>query len=147
MSDIGYRIKVYYDIRYNVGVCSVQSDIGSSDIQLSPISPIAEIGLSAHLCPLINKCCRTSCCACFHMSIFPKLRISTYGRAEKTAPEPKPWVSGPTNVCGDKHHKTRFQRDLTVSGISIFLHKTTLEQMLRFISICIYIYIYIDIYI
>ncbi len=50
MSDIGYRIKVYSDIRYNVGLCSLQSDIGSSDIKLSPISLITDIGVSAHLC-------------------------------------------------------------------------------------------------
>ncbi len=50
MSDIGYRIKVYSDIRNNVGLRSLQSDIGSSDIQLSPISLITDIGLSAHLC-------------------------------------------------------------------------------------------------
>ncbi len=50
MSDIRYRIKVYSDIRYNVGLRSLQSDIGSSDIKLSPISLITDIGVSAHLC-------------------------------------------------------------------------------------------------
>ncbi len=50
MSDIGYRIQAYSYIRYNVGLCSFQSDIGSSDTQLSPISLITDIGLSAHLC-------------------------------------------------------------------------------------------------
>jgi hypothetical protein len=50
MSDIGYWIKVYSDIRYNVGLRSLQSDIGSSDIKLSPISLITDIGVSAHLC-------------------------------------------------------------------------------------------------
>ncbi len=28
MSDIGYQTKVYYDIRYNVRLCALQSDIG-----------------------------------------------------------------------------------------------------------------------
>jgi hypothetical protein len=49
MLDIGYRIKVYSNIRYNVGLRSLQSDIGSSDIQLSLILLITDIGLSAHL--------------------------------------------------------------------------------------------------
>jgi hypothetical protein len=48
--DAGYRIKIYSDIRYNVRLCSLQSDIGSSDIKLSPISLIMDIGVSAHLC-------------------------------------------------------------------------------------------------
>jgi hypothetical protein len=48
--DVGYRIKVYSDIRYNVGLRSLQSDIGSSDIKISPISLITDIGVSAHLC-------------------------------------------------------------------------------------------------
>jgi hypothetical protein len=47
--DFGYRIKVYSDIRYNVGLRSLQSDIGSSYIKLSPISLITDIGVSAHL--------------------------------------------------------------------------------------------------
>jgi hypothetical protein len=47
--DVGYRIKVYSDIQYNVGLCSLQSDTGSSDIKLSPISLITDIGVSAHL--------------------------------------------------------------------------------------------------
>jgi hypothetical protein len=34
-------------MQYNVGLCSLQSDIGSSDIQVSPISLITNIGLSA----------------------------------------------------------------------------------------------------
>jgi hypothetical protein len=50
MSDIGYRIKVYSDIRFNVGLLSLQSDIGSSEMKLSPISLITDIGVSAHLC-------------------------------------------------------------------------------------------------
>jgi hypothetical protein len=49
MSDIGYRSKDYSDIRHNVGLCALQSDIGRSDIRLSPISLITDIGLSAHL--------------------------------------------------------------------------------------------------
>jgi hypothetical protein len=49
MSDVGYRTKVYSDIRYNVGLCALQSDIGCSDIRLSPISLITDIGLSDHL--------------------------------------------------------------------------------------------------
>ncbi len=52
ISDRGYWIKVYSDIRYNVGLRSLQSDIGSSDIKLSPISLITDIGVSAHLCLL-----------------------------------------------------------------------------------------------
>jgi hypothetical protein len=44
MLDIRYRIKVYSDIRYNVGFRSLQSDIGRFDIQLSPISLITDIG-------------------------------------------------------------------------------------------------------
>jgi hypothetical protein len=50
MSYIGYRIKVYSDIRYNVGLCSLQSDIASSDIKLSPIMLITDIGVRAYLC-------------------------------------------------------------------------------------------------
>ncbi len=54
MSDIGYQTKVYSDIRYNVRLCVLQSDIGQSDIgqsdiRLSPISLITDIRLSAHL--------------------------------------------------------------------------------------------------
>jgi hypothetical protein len=49
MSDIGYRTKLYSNIRYNVGLCALQSDIGRSDIRLSPISLITDIGLIAHL--------------------------------------------------------------------------------------------------
>jgi hypothetical protein len=49
MSDIGYRTKVYSDIQYNVGLCALQFDIGCSDIRLSPISLITDIGLNAHL--------------------------------------------------------------------------------------------------
>jgi hypothetical protein len=49
MSDIGCRRKDYSDIRYYVGLCALQSDIGRSDIRLSPISLITDIGLSAHL--------------------------------------------------------------------------------------------------
>jgi hypothetical protein len=55
MSDIGYQIKVYSDIRYNVGLCSLQSDIGSSDIKLSPISLITDIGVSAHLWSIVRR--------------------------------------------------------------------------------------------
>ncbi len=47
MSDIRYRIKVYSDIRYNVRLRSLQSDIRSSNIKLSLISLIKEIGVSA----------------------------------------------------------------------------------------------------
>ncbi len=43
--NVGYRTKLYSDIWYNV-------DIGRSDIRLSPISMITDIGLSAHLCTL-----------------------------------------------------------------------------------------------
>jgi hypothetical protein len=52
VSDIGYRTKVYSDIRYNVGLCALQSDIGRSNIRLSPISLITDIGVSAHLCSM-----------------------------------------------------------------------------------------------
>ncbi len=48
ISNIQYRIKFYSNIRYNVGLCSLQSDIGSSNIKLSPISLITDIGVSAH---------------------------------------------------------------------------------------------------
>jgi hypothetical protein len=44
-----YRIKVYSDIEHNVGLRSLQSDIGGSGIRLSPILQIMDIGLSAHL--------------------------------------------------------------------------------------------------
>jgi hypothetical protein len=47
--DVGYWIKLYSDIRYNVGLRFIQSDIGSSDKKLSPISLITDIGVSAHL--------------------------------------------------------------------------------------------------
>ncbi len=43
------QTKVYSYIRYNVGLCTLQSDIGRSDIRLRPISLITDIGLSAHL--------------------------------------------------------------------------------------------------
>jgi hypothetical protein len=49
MSDIVYGTNVYSDIRYNIGLSALQSDIGSSDIRLSPISLIMDIRLSAHL--------------------------------------------------------------------------------------------------
>ncbi len=49
MSDIIYWIKVYCDVRYNVGLRSLQSDIGGSNIRLSPLSLIRDIRLSAHL--------------------------------------------------------------------------------------------------
>ncbi len=48
-SDIGYGTKAYSDIRYNVGLCILQSDIGCSDIRLSPILLITDNGLRAHL--------------------------------------------------------------------------------------------------
>ncbi len=51
---IGYRTKVYSDIRYNVGLWALQSDIGRSDIRLSPILLITDIGPSAHLCPVLS---------------------------------------------------------------------------------------------
>ncbi len=49
ISDIGYQTKVYSDIRYDVRLCALQSDIGHSDIRLSSISLITDIGMSAHL--------------------------------------------------------------------------------------------------
>jgi hypothetical protein len=55
MSDMGYQKKVYSDIRYNVGLCDLQSNIGRSDIRLSPISLITDIGLSAHLWWFANQ--------------------------------------------------------------------------------------------
>jgi hypothetical protein len=57
MWNIGYRIKVYSDIRYDVGLRSFQSDIGSSDIRLSPISLITNIGVSDHLCAKLGLFC------------------------------------------------------------------------------------------
>jgi hypothetical protein len=50
VSDSGYETTVYSDIQYNVGLCALQSDIGRSDIKLSLILLITDIGLSAHLC-------------------------------------------------------------------------------------------------
>jgi hypothetical protein len=58
MLDIGYWIQVYSNLRYNVGLRSLQSDIRSSDIQLSPISLITDIGLSAHL--WLSCCLKTA---------------------------------------------------------------------------------------
>jgi hypothetical protein len=49
MSDMEYRMKVYSDSRYNVGLRSLQSDIESSHIKLSLISLITDIRVSAHL--------------------------------------------------------------------------------------------------
>jgi hypothetical protein len=43
------RTKFYSDIRYIVGLGTLQSNIGRSDIRLSSISMIMDIGLSAHL--------------------------------------------------------------------------------------------------
>ncbi len=60
MSDIGYNRKVYSDIRYNVVLCALQSDIGHSDIRLSPILLITDIGLNAHLCELETFGLRTN---------------------------------------------------------------------------------------
>jgi hypothetical protein len=50
MSGIGYRIEVYSEIRYNDGLCDLHSDIGGSDIRLSPISLFRDIRLRDHLC-------------------------------------------------------------------------------------------------
>ncbi len=50
--DVGYRISdktLFRHPKYCQTPLS-QSDIGSSDIRLSPISLITDIGLSAHLC-------------------------------------------------------------------------------------------------
>ncbi len=49
--DVGYRKsdKSLFRYRYNVRLCALQSNIGRSDIRLSPISLITDIGLSAHL--------------------------------------------------------------------------------------------------
>jgi hypothetical protein len=48
--NFGYEILDKSLFRYpNVGLCAFQSDIGRSDIRLSPISLITDIGLSAHL--------------------------------------------------------------------------------------------------
>jgi hypothetical protein len=47
--DVGYCIKIYSDIPYNVGLRSLQSDIGSYNIRLSPISLITDIGLIVHV--------------------------------------------------------------------------------------------------
>ncbi len=50
--DVGYRIsdKSLFRYRYNVRLRSLQFNIWSSDIQLSPISLITDFGLSGHLC-------------------------------------------------------------------------------------------------
>ncbi len=48
-SDMGYPTKVYSNVWHNVGLCTLQSDILRSDIRLSPISLITDIGLSSHL--------------------------------------------------------------------------------------------------
>ncbi len=45
LSDLGVQIKVYSDVQYNVRLCSLQSDI-----RLSLIPLIPDIGLSVHLC-------------------------------------------------------------------------------------------------
>jgi hypothetical protein len=56
--DVGYWIKAYSDLRYNVGLCFLQSDIRGFDIRLSPIPLITDIGLSAHLCfsQMLGRC-------------------------------------------------------------------------------------------
>ncbi len=51
MLDFGWKFIQISEI--NIGLCSLQSDIGSSEIKLSPISLITDIRLSAHLCVLI----------------------------------------------------------------------------------------------
>ncbi len=43
MSDIGYQTKVYSDIRYNVGLCALQSDIRRSDITHTHIQNIDSV--------------------------------------------------------------------------------------------------------
>jgi hypothetical protein len=48
--NVRYWIKAYADLQYYVGLCFLQSDIRGFDIRLSPIPPITDIGLSAHLC-------------------------------------------------------------------------------------------------
>ncbi len=40
--------KSLFQYRYYVGLRSLQSDIGSSDIKLNPILQITDIGVSAH---------------------------------------------------------------------------------------------------
>ncbi len=57
MLDIRYWTKVYSDVRYNVGLCALQSDIGRSDIRLSPISLITDIGLSEILNTQVRRPC------------------------------------------------------------------------------------------
>jgi hypothetical protein len=49
MSDIGYRRKLYSNIRYNIGLHFLSPNIGSSDIRLNPISLVTDSGLSGHL--------------------------------------------------------------------------------------------------
>ncbi len=56
MSDIGYRIKLYSAIRYNIGLHSLSPILevlisGS----VSPISLITDIGLSAHQCAWLRR--------------------------------------------------------------------------------------------
>jgi hypothetical protein len=50
VSDIGYWRKVHSNILYNVGLRSLQSDIGGSDIRLSPTLLVTDMGLSTQLC-------------------------------------------------------------------------------------------------
>jgi HJR/Mrr/RecB family endonuclease len=45
-SDSGYWIKAYSNIQYNVGHCTLQSDIGGSDIRLCPITNLRYLNLS-----------------------------------------------------------------------------------------------------
>jgi hypothetical protein len=48
--DIGYLYKVQPDIQKNDVLCPLASNIGCSNIMLSPISFITDIGMSAYLC-------------------------------------------------------------------------------------------------
>jgi hypothetical protein len=56
-SDVEYRISenIYSNIRHNIGLHCIQSDIGVSSIRLSPISFNSDIGLSAKLRMSKNK--------------------------------------------------------------------------------------------
>jgi hypothetical protein len=81
--DIGYRIKVYSDIRYNVGLYAFQSDIGRSDIRLSPISLITDIGLSAHLCRRGTRPGHGSLWACGYHDI-ESTSVSSYGESSSS---------------------------------------------------------------
>jgi hypothetical protein len=51
MPDIRYQIKVYFDLQYNIGLRSLQTDMKDPISSSVPVSMITDIGPSgAHLC-------------------------------------------------------------------------------------------------